>query len=368
MSGPRSLTYRRFRGMMYHVKHMEEAPGMAKSENQKVKTLFVAKYFLENSDENHPVTAGDITDYLKNECGIESERRAIYRDIAALRGVLHMDIVGGQGGKYRLISRQFEFDDLRLLAECVHAAKFISAPKAKKLVSKIGKFCSIYQREELEREVFLCDRVKTTRKDILFIIGIIQVAMASRENGKPKPPQKISFKYLKYTIQDKNTQVERRKGAAYVVSPYKLLINEGNYYLLAYDAKAQDMRTYRVDRMKEVKALDEPREGAEAFAAIDMETYTRRVFSMYGGQQKRVSVRFINPLLDTAIERFGTAPHVFYRPDGERHFVVTADVEISDQFFSWVCGFRKRATIISPPDVVEGMQKFLKDIAGRYET
>ena len=341
---------------------------MAKSENQKVKTLFVAKYFLENSDENHPVTAGDITDYLKNECGIESERRDIYRDIAALRGVLHMDIVGGQGGKYRLISRQFEFDDLRLLAECVHAAKFISAPKAKKLVSKIGKFCSIYQREELEREVFLCDRVKTTRKDILLIIGIIQAAMSDKENGKPKPPQKISFKYLKYTIQDKNTQVERRKGAAYVVSPYKLLINEGNYYLLAYDAKAQDMRTYRVDRMKEVKALDEPREGAEAFAAIDMETYTRRVFSMYGGQQKRVSVRFINPLLDTAIERFGTAPDVFYRPDGERHFVVTADVEISDQFFSWVCGFRKKAKIINPPDVVEDMQKFLQDISERYET
>ena len=84
---------------------------MAKSENQKVKTLFVAKFFLENSDENHPVTAGDITDYLKNECGIESERRAIYRDIAALRDVFGMDIAGGQGGKYRLLSRQFEFDD-----------------------------------------------------------------------------------------------------------------------------------------------------------------------------------------------------------------------------------------------------------------
>ena len=42
---------------------------MAKSENQKVKTLYVAKYFLENSDENHPVTAGDVVDYLKAECG-----------------------------------------------------------------------------------------------------------------------------------------------------------------------------------------------------------------------------------------------------------------------------------------------------------
>ena len=100
---------------------------MARSENQKMKTLFVAKYFLENSDENHPVTAGDITDYLKNEYGIESERRAIYRDIAALRDVFGMDIDGGQGGKYRLLSRQFEFEDLRLLAECVHATKFISA-------------------------------------------------------------------------------------------------------------------------------------------------------------------------------------------------------------------------------------------------
>lgn len=262
---------------------------------------------------------------------------------------------------------KFEFDDLRLLAECVHAAKFISASKAKDLVDTIGEFCSTYQAEELQREVFLCDRVKTTRKDILLIIGIIQAAMSDKENGKPKPPQKISFKYLKYTIQDKNTQVERRKGAAYKVSPYKLLINEGNYYLLAYDDKTQDMRTYRVDRMKEVKALDEPREGAEAFAAIDMETYTRRTFSMYGGQQKRVSIRFINPLLDTAIERFGTAPDVFYRPDGERHFVVTADVEISDQFFSWVCGFRNRAKIISPPDVVEDMKKFLAVISNMYD-
>lgn len=120
--------------------------------------------------------------------------------------------------------------------------------------------------------------------------------------------------------------------------------------------------------MKEVTALNEPREGAEVFAAIDMETYTRRVFSMYGGQQKRVSIHFDNSLLDKAIERFGTTPDVFYGPDDERHFVVTADVEISDQFFSWVCGFRNRAKIISPPDVVEDMQKFLIDISERYKS
>lgn len=341
---------------------------MAKSEKQKLKTLFVAKYFLENSDENHPVTAGDVVDYLREECGIEAERRAIYRDIAALRDVFGMDIDGGQGGKYRLLSRQFEFDDLRLLAECVHAAKFISASKARELVETISEFCSIHQAEHLQEEVFLCDRVKTTQRGTMTIISKINAAMSKKLDGKPHTPQKISFKYLKHTLQDRAQQVERRKGAIYKVSPYKLLINEGNYYLLAFDDKAQDMRTYRIDRMKEVQLLGEPREGEEAFSAIDMETYTRRVFSMFGGDRKRVSIRFIMPLLDTAIERFGTGPDVFYRQDDERHFVVTADVETSNQFFAWVCGFGKRAKIISPPDVVGNMQKFLADISGMYQS
>jgi len=46
-------------------------------------------------------------------------------------------------------------------------------------------------------------------------------------------PCKVSFHYLKYEINNLKTQVERRKGKPYIVSPYKLLINEGNYYLLA---------------------------------------------------------------------------------------------------------------------------------------
>ena len=63
-------------------------------------------------------------------------------------------------------------------------------------------------------------------------------------------------------------QVERRKGAMYTVSPYKLLINDGNYYLLAFDDASKSMRTYRVDRMKSVNLTGVPREGKEAFDAI----------------------------------------------------------------------------------------------------
>lgn len=342
---------------------------MPKSENQKLKTLYVAKYFLENSDENHAITATDIVDYLKNdiETPIIAERRSIYRDIAVLRDEFGFDIDGTQGGKYKLLSRQFDFDELRLLAECVYSAKFISESQAKNLVETLAEFCSRYQAEELISEVFLCDRVKSNQKGTMSIISKINSAMAKKQDGKPHTPQKITFKYLKYTINDIHSQVERKKGNIYKVSPFKLLINEGNYYLLSFDGDKQDLRTYRIDRMKDVKIIDEPIEGEDVFSTIDLKNYTRKVFSMYGGTEERVKIRFINPLLDTVIERFGTNSDVFYMPKDKNHFCVVANVEISDQFFGWICGFGKRAKIESPSNVVEQMKTYISNIKNLYE-
>jgi len=340
---------------------------MAKTENQKLKTLYVAKYFLDHSDENHPAVTKDIVDYLKDEYGIITERRSIYRDIAVLRDDFGMDIVGGQGGRFRLMSRQFDFDDLRLLAECVYAAKFISVTKSKELVKTICRFASVHQAEELKRDVFLCDRVKSMQKGTLNIISRINMAMAKKLDGKPHTPQKISFKYMKYTINDVEHPTERRQGKRYKVSPYKLLLNDGNYYLLAFDDWSKKMRTYRIDRMKEVELENEPREGQEVFDSIDMETYTKRVFSMFGGEKQHVGIRFINPLLDTVVDRFGTGRGIFYRPEGERHFVLTIEVEVSDQFFGWICGFGRKAKIVSPAPVVEQFKAYVEKINSMYD-
>ena len=85
---------------------------------------------------------------------------------------------------------------------------------------------------------------------------------------------------------------------------------------------------------------------------------------------QKITFKYLKNVLQNGvkqIERFGTGHDVFYMPEGEHHFAVSADIEISDQFYSWVCGFRKAAVILSPPDVVEGMEKFLKDIASCYK-
>ena len=277
-----------------------------------------------------------------------------------------MDIEGGQGSRYRLASREFHVDDLKILAECVRAAKFISDAKSNEIIASLESLCSIYQADQLKADVFLVDRVKTTQKGTLSILSTINTAMARKLEGKPHEPQKISFKYLHYRIDDLHSSVDARKGTVRIVSPFHLILNDGYYYLLAFDDQHKEIRSFRVDRMKEVKLLDEPREGADAFAKIDMRQYSRRVFGMFGGEKNRVTLHFTNDLLDTVIDRFGKTGDIMYQVVDKNHFSVIVEVDVSPQFFAWLCGFGNKVRIMEPKVVRKEYHEYLEKILRLY--
>lgn len=317
-----------------------------KQVNQKIKPYVVLQYLLKYSDENNVCSAFDIIAFLE-DCGLSAERRSIYRDIEEINKVSLMlenectideaeeMLLDDEDNELKLVvydknkkgfyvrQRHFDLNDIRLLAECVYSAKFIAEGQAKRLVDVVCDFVSENQAEKIRHNAFLTDRVKTINKSVLNSISLINEAMSKEIEGEKHIPEKISFKYLKYTLDDLGKQIERKHGAKFVVSPFQLLINDGNYYLLAFDDHSKIMKTYRVDRMKNVSFTGEPREGQEEFEKIDLKSYTQRVFSMYGGEKKRVTLSFINPLLDTAIERFGTKDVIYSKVD-DTHFRVTA--------------------------------------------
>ena len=181
---------------------------MPRTENQKVKILYIAKYFLENSDEDTYVETKNIIEHLKS-VGIEAERRSIYRDIYALRDIFGMDIQGSQGSYFKLASREFAFNDLLLLAECVNAAKFISEDKAYDLVETLEHFCSVNQSMLLTEQTYLTDRNRTENDDTIDIVRTIRKAMATVENGKARVPTKVMFKYMTHYIDKSVKQTER---------------------------------------------------------------------------------------------------------------------------------------------------------------
>lgn len=366
-------------------KNPEERHG--KQNNQKMKPYLVMQYLLKYTDENNPITGEDLAAVLMEDYGINAERRSIYRDIEEINKAIIMleqgcDIETAEEilaedeyNEEKLIlknkrgfyakRRNYDVNDIRLLAECIYSAKFLDKSQSNFLIDVICELVNERQSESIKHDVLLTDRVRTNNAEVMNNIAYINEAMSKELNGEKHIPEKISFKYLKHTISDMKKQVERRQGEVYIVSPFALLINDGNYYLLAFDDKKQKFIHYRVDRMKNVKCLGEKRDGEKEFFNINLETYTQRVFSMYGGEEKRVTLRFINPLLDTAIDRFGKKD-VQYSKSDDRHFTVTAKVEISKQFFGWLLGFGKEVKIISPEEVKEEFAAYIDKIRDMY--
>ena len=360
-------------------------PQHGRKYNQRLKTYLVMQYLLKNTDENNFVTAFDICAYLE-ELGIAAERRSIYSDIEEINKIMWMQLndssieeaeeaikdkeermIAYRGGRtpgFYVRRRPHEMLDIRLLAECVYAAKFIPQKQADQLADIVFENASKQQAETIKHDALVVDRVKTLNKSVLNNISTLRDAMAKTLDCEPHTPEKVSFKYLSHKISNLEKPVESRR--KYVVSPYHLIINDGNYYLLAFDDEKQDMRTYRVDRMKDIRFAGQPRDGEDAFRQLDMKNYTQRVFSMFSGEKKLVHIRFINPLLDTVIDRFGTSGSVVYTKADDKHFTVTAEVEISDQFFGWLCGFGSRAVLLSPTPIVEQYKSYLQKILSKY--
>ena len=328
---------------------------MARSAYQKLKPLYIMNYLLQNSDEDHLVSMSQLIEHLA-EHGIPSERKSVYDDIEALR-VFGLDIVQGGSGKnagYYIANRSFELPELKLLVDSVQSSKFITHKKTATLIKKIETLASIHEAQLLNRQVYVKNRIKTMNESIYYNIDAIQSGISQNK--------KIQFKYFEYTVQ--KTRHYRKDGAFYVVSPFAMTWDDENYYLVAFDSQAGIIKHYRVDKMTEISSTEEDRDGLDAYQALDMAVYARKVFGMFSGEEESVQLRFENHLVGAVLDRLGQ--DVFIIADGDDHFTVRADVVVSPQFFAWVTGFGAAAQIIGPDDVVEKRRQHINSVAAWY--
>ncbi len=328
---------------------------MAKSSNQKLKLLYIVKYLMQRSDEEHPVsTAAIIEELARND--ISAERKSIYDDIEALRH-FGLDIIQlkGKNGGYYIGERDFELPELKLLVDSIQSSKFITEDKTYKLIKKIEGLASEYDGQLLQRQVYVTNRVKSMNESIYYAVDVVSDAIVQN--------RKIRYKYFEYTVEKEHRY--RHDGAFYEVSPFALIWDDENYYMLAWDSSAGKMKHYRVDKMEKVSLTDSEREGTEEFKKVDMSAYTKTVFGMFGGEEQKVKLRFANHLVGAVLDRFGRNTMII--KDGEEHFTFTVNVVVSQQFLAWVFGFGTEAEIVAPDEVREEMKKQVESVAKLYK-
>lgn len=329
---------------------------MAKSPNQKLKLLYLLKILTEQSDENHCLSAQALIDAL-SAYDIKAERKSIYDDIAQLIDFGY-DIVlvkAKTGGGYYLAGREFELAELKLLVETVQASRFLTVKKSRELISKIEKLASRAEAGQLQRQVYVANRIKTANESIYYIVDDIHRAIQNNEQ--------ISFQYLEWNL-DKEL-VPRKEGKVYQISPWALTCKDENYYLIAHDEEENKIKHFRVDKLGQVKVLEGvKRQGAELFEKFDIADYANKTFGMYGGREETVTLEFENRLIGVVMDRFGKEAAV--RRRDEEHFSVRVRVAVSGQFFGWLTGLGVGARIAAPDEVTEEYRKYLRQVLGQY--
>lgn len=327
---------------------------MAKSSNQKAKILYLMQLFLEETDEDHPLSRKELEEKLGN-AGIHSERKSLYNDIETLKN-FGMDITYRKTAPegYYLAGREFELAELKLLVDAVQSSRFITEKKSDSLIRKLERLASKYEARQLQRQVVVSDRIKAMNESIYYNVDKLHQAIASNDQ--------ILFRYFEWTV-TKEIRL-KKNGGVYRVSPWALTWDNENYYLIGYDMDAGRIKHFRVDRMLHIELLDQPRAGREEFARFDLARYTRRTFGMFGGNDQILKIRFHNRYVGVVLDRFGK--DVPLRPDGEEHFIARVEVAVSEQFYGWITGLGRDVEILSPESVVEEYRTLLAELGGMY--
>ncbi|MBE6034996.1 MAG: WYL domain-containing protein [Clostridiales bacterium] len=330
---------------------------MSRGANQKFKFTYLMKIMLEKTDEEHTLTMPQIMKELE-KYGVTAERKSIYADFQDMRDKFGIEIYKEQKGRetfYNVISRDFELAEVKLLVDAIQSSKFITQSKSRELIKKIKGFVSEYQGKSLQRQVFMDDRVKSMNESVFY--NVDEVYTAINDN------KKIRFKYYKWDLNKK--LVPRHEDAWFEVSPWALTWVDENYYMVAYDAWDGKMKSYRVDKMKHISAMEEQREGKEIFKDYDMAKLSKSTFGMYGGPKKVVKIQFENSLCGVFLDRFGK--DISFRPVDANHSEFRVEVNVSPQFFGWIFGLGTGVKVVSPDEVVEELKAYGKKFLENME-
>ena len=320
---------------------------MPKSDNQKLKILYILDYLQKNSHEDHPVRAADLITMLDRQHNIHCDRKTVYSDVAALMDY-GVDIVTkpGKNGGYYIASRNFELPELKLLIDAVQSSRYLTEKKSRELIEKLCKECNVYDAGLMKRNVLVSGRVKSMNETIYYSVDAIQDAISQN--------RQICFRYFDWGMDGKRHYREKD----YQVSPYGLCQDNENCYLLAHSPR-YGVTSYRIDRMSDIVLSEEARIPCPELSGKALLEHANRLFQMYSGDSVDVKMRFHRDLVNVVIDRFGRDTMLI--PDGADHFVFTVRVAVSPMFLSWIIGFGKKARIVYPQTVAEKCRQLCLD-------
>lgn len=323
-------------------------------EPKKLAILRIMQILEQNTDKEHPLKQTEIAEKLEKEYGIVLERKAIGKNIQLLKDS-DIEIESTPFGCY-LSGRKFEDSELRLLIDGVLASNYISERQSKDLIEKICSLSNNYFRSNHQYIHSVGEWNNSSDSGLFYNIELIDDAISKGV--------RIKFEYNKYKV-DKKLQ----KSSEPTVSAYQLILKNQRYYLMALNEKYGNITNYRVDRIRNIKLLDEkitPLRSVDGYEdGINYKALSTQYPYMFSDKPERVVFETQESMVDQIIDWFGKDITITKSKNDENSIEVSLLCSPMAMQY-WALQYLDRVEIKSPATLREKIYKTLKENTEKY--
>ena len=346
--------------------------------SKKMLILNILDILEKNTDSEHTLSQKDILKILKEEYDLPAERKAVKRNLQDLidmgydinysetvrmvpnpkTGELEENVITSD----YYILRDFTDGELRLLIDSLLFSQHIPNSQMQELAEKLESLSNKYFRSHVKHIAAMHDDLPLNQ-DLFFTIEMLDEAIEKK--------RKVCFNYLEYGTDKKQHKKCRPDGTVreYIVSPYQMAAKGGNYYLICDYDKYDDISNYRIDRIKDIKILDEVAKPFEKLRdsdghRLDLEKYMAEHIYMYASGTTRVRFRIVKPMISDVLNMFGT--DVSFVNETATHVDVTARVN-EDAMFHFAKNFAPDVLVLSPASLVKRLKEDAEKVMEAYK-
>ena len=325
----------------------------------KEKILFILER-LRKTDEQHPVNTNDLIAYLA-EKGVTAERKSVARDIAALREAGYSIILCDELKRgYYMTDQLFEDYELKIIADAVSGAKFITYDDSVSIIDKLCEMASPTGEEILKEHTFVDEKIKSKNKKVRYNIDKVITAI--------KTGKRITFQY--FEIANDGKMQLKRDGHIYEISPYYLCWDDDSYFLIGNSKSHDHLIHFHVEMMTNVEIIKTPirprGEIEELRGNFSIGDYLRRSVNMYGGESIRLVLECSEKIAKDVRNEFGEEIRTF--PVGEDRFRTDVFAAEGEGLVRWLMQFSAEdLKVISPENIKDEIKERAKALVKLYE-
>jgi len=322
--------------------------------NKKMLNMLILEILRKYSDEQHSLTQQDIIKLLDKNYGMECDRRSVKNNILSLKEMGY-DISMEKG--YKLLSREFDDAELRILIDSVLFSKSISTRQAKGLIEKIRNLASNYFNVKVSHVSNLPDLNRTQNKQAMYSLDSINDAIADKK--------KIAFIYNSIGTDFK---IHPRREEPYIVNPYQIVANNGKFYLIGNYDKYDNVAHFRIDRMTDVRVLNEKakpmKQIPELENGLNLPKHMAEHVYMFSGPSKNIKLETTADMMSELTDWFGNDFKIVSKKDDR----ITIRVSCNEEAMRfWALQYGPYVEILEPETLRKRIKDDIDGMAKKYK-